>query len=600
MNDLSIAGLRAAYRSGALTPRALVKSLLARVADTREYNAWIHVLDEAELEPWLAALDGATPDTLPLYGIPFAIKDNIDLAGVPTTAACPAFAYTPGRSAHVVERLLAAGALPIGKTNLDQFATGLVGTRTPYGITRNAFDQAYLSGGSSAGSAVAVALGLVSFALGTDTAGSGRVPAAFNNLVGVKPTRGLLSARGVVPACQSLDCVSVFALDAADAGSVMEIVASHDVQDPYARQAPPVAAPVDAFVVGIPDALETAGDPETEAAFARAVGALVALGAVVRKVDLTPMLAAARLLYEGPWVAERYAAIGEFIAARPDAIHPVTRAIIEPAARRTAVECFTAQHRLQALKREADAVLAGVDCILTPTAPTIFRIDDEQREPLALNSKLGHYTNFMNLLDYAAVAVPAGFGANGLPYGVTLFGPAFSDAALLSYADRLHRQQAMPVGRTGRLPAPLPAPRSTAEIEICVCGAHMSGLPLNGELTARGARLVAATRTAPVYRFYALPGGPPYRPGLVRVASGGAAIDVEVWRLPTAAVGDFLAGIPSPLAIGSVELASGARVKGFLCEAVAVEGAEDVTHFGGWRAVLAAKGGGTPRAASPD
>lgn len=600
MNDLSIAGLRAAYRSGALTPRALVKSLLARVADTREYNAWIHVLDEAELEPWLAALDGATPDTLPLYGIPFAIKDNIDLAGVPTTAACPAFAYTPGRSAHVVERLLAAGALPIGKTNLDQFATGLVGTRTPYGITRNAFDQAYLSGGSSAGSAVAVALGLVSFALGTDTAGSGRVPAAFNNLLGVKPTRGLLSARGVVPACQSLDCVSVFALDAADAGGVMEIVASHDVQDPYARQAPPVAAPVDTFVVGIPDALETAGDPETEAAFARAVGALVALGAVVRKVDLTPMLAAARLLYEGPWVAERYAAIGEFIAARPDAVHPVTRAIIEPAVRRTAVECFAAQHRLQALKREADAVLAGVDCILTPTAPTIFRIEDEQREPLALNSTLGHYTNFMNLLDYAAVAVPAGFGANGLPYGVTLFGPAFSDAALLSYADRLHRQQAMPVGRTGRLPAPLPAPRSTAEFEICVCGAHMSGLPLNGELTARGARLVAATRTAPVYRFYALPGGPPYRPGLVRVASGGAAVDVEVWRLPTAAVGDFLAGIPSPLSIGSVELASGARVKGFLCEAVAVQGAEDVTHFGGWRAVLAAKGGGTPRAVSPD
>jgi allophanate hydrolase len=600
MNDLSVAGLRAAYRSGALTPRALVKSLLARIDETREHNAWIHVLDEAALEPWLAALERGTPDTLPLYGIPFAIKDNIDLAGVPTTAACPAFAYTPERSAHVVERLLAAGALPIGKTNLDQFATGLVGTRTPYGITRNAFDPAYLSGGSSAGSAVAVALGLVSFSLGTDTAGSGRVPAAFNNLLGVKPTRGLLSARGVVPACQSLDCVSVFALDAADAASVMDIAAGYDAEDPYAREAAPTAAPVAGFVVGIPSKLETAGDPETEAAFARAVGALAAAGASVREVDLAPMLAAARLLYEGPWVAERYAAIEAFIAARPDALHPVTRAIIEPAARRTAVECFAAQHRLQALKREADAVLAGVDCIMTPTAPTIFRIDDEQREPLALNSTLGHYTNFMNLLDYAAVAVPAGFGVNGMPYGVTLFGPAFSDAALLAYADRLHRQLAIPVGMTARLPAPLSAAVPDDAIELCVCGAHLSGLPLNGELTARGAKLVAATRTAPVYRFYALPGGPPYRPGLVRVASGGAAIEVEVWRLPTAAVGGFLAGIPSPLAIGSVELASGARVKGFLCEAVAVEAAEDVTHLGGWRAVLEAKGGGTLRARSPD
>jgi len=599
MNDLSIAGLRAAYRSGALTPRALVESLLDRVAQTREYNAWIHVLDAAALEPWLAALERRAPDSLPLYGIPFAIKDNIDLAGVPTTAACPAFAYTPGQSAPVVERLLAAGALPLGKTNLDQFATGLVGTRTPYGITRNAFDPAYLSGGSSAGSAVAVALGLVSFSLGTDTAGSGRVPAAFNNLLGVKPTRGLLSARGVVPACRSLDCVSVFALDAADAACVMDVAAAYDAADPFARKAPPAAAPVTNFVVGIPRDLETAGDPETEAAFARAVGALAAAGAVVREVDLSPMLAAARLLYEGPWVAERYAAVGEFIAARPEAVHPVTRAIIEPAARRTAVECFAAQHRLQALKRDADAVLAGVDCIMTPTAPTIFRIDDEQREPLALNSKLGHYTNFMNLLDYAAVAVPAGFGASGLPYGVTLFGPAFSDAALLSYADRLHRAQAIPVGRTARLPAPLPAPVAADEIEICVCGAHMSGLPLNGELTARGARLVEATRTAPVYRFYALPGGPPFRPGLVRVASGGAAIEVEVWRVPAAAVGSFLAGIPAPLAIGSVELASGARVKGFLCEAVAVEAAEDVTHLGGWRAVLAAKGGGGAPAGSP-
>lgn len=591
MPDLSIGGLRAAYREGRLTPHGLLRGLRERIAATRAHNAWITVLDEAALAPYLDALAGQDPDALPLYGVPFAIKDNIDLAGIPTTAACPAYSYLPEGSAQVVARLIAAGAVPVGKTNLDQFATGLVGTRSPFGIARNAFDPDYVSGGSSSGSALAVALGLASFALGTDTAGSGRVPAAFNNLVGVKPTRGLLSTRGVVPACRSLDCVSIFALDAADAAAVLDVAAGYDAADPYARAAQPGCAAREQPIVGVPATLETAGDPETERAFARAVAALEATGAIVREVDLRPMLAAARLLYEGPWVAERYAAIRDFIRQHPDALHPVTRAIIEPASERSAVEAFEAAYRLQALKREADAVLAGVDCVLTPTAPTIFRIEDEQREPVTLNSKLGHYTNFMNLLDYAAVAVPAGFSPAGLPYGVTLFGPAFSDAALLAYADRLHRQLGVPVGMTDRLPAPLAAAAPPADdFLLCVCGAHMSKLPLNHELTSRGGRLVAATRTAPVYRLHALPGGPPLRPGMVRVAEGGAAIEVEVWRVPAATVGGFLAGVPSPLAIGSVELADGTRVKGFLCEAVAVDAAEDVTAFGGWRAVLKAKG----------
>ncbi len=592
MPDLSIGGLRAAYREGRLTPRALLGRLRERIAATEAHRVWITVLDEAALAPYLEALEARDPAGLPLYGVPFAIKDNIDLAGIPTTAACPAYSYLPEESAQVVARLIAAGAIPLGKTNLDQFATGLVGTRSPYGIARNAFDPDYVSGGSSSGSALAVALGLASFSLGTDTAGSGRVPAAFNNLVGVKPTRGLLSTRGVVPACRSLDCVSIFALDAADAAAVLDVAAGYDAADPYAREAQPGCAARERPIVGVPTTLETAGDPETERAFARAVAALEATGAVVREVDLTPMLAAARLLYEGPWVAERYAAIRDFIGQHPEALHPVTRAIIEPASGRGAVEAFEAAYRLQALKRAADAVLAGVDCVLTPTAPTIFRIEDEQREPVALNSKLGHYTNFMNLLDYAAVAVPAGFSPAGLPYGVTLFGPAFSDAALLAYADRLHRQLGVPVGMTERLPSALTASAAppAEEFLLCVCGAHMSKLPLNHELTSRGGQLVAATRTAPVYRLHALPGGPPLRPGMVRVAEGGAAIEVEVWRLPAAAVGGFLAGVPSPLAIGSVELADGSRVKGFLCEAVAVDAAEDVTAFGGWRAVLRAKG----------
>ncbi len=587
--DISIGGLLEAYTAGTLTPRAVLQAVRARIDATREHQAWICVLDDSALEPYLARLDGTSPAALPLYGIPFAIKDNIDLAGIPTTAACPAYAYTPTVSASVVARLIDAGAMPIGKTNVDQFATGLVGTRSPYGITRNAFDPGYLSGGSSAGSAVAVALGLVSFALGTDTAGSGRVPAAFNNLLGIKPTRGLLSARGVVPACQSLDCVSVFALDAADAQRVMAVAAVFDAADPYARPAPAPPSPRANIVVGVPAVLETAGDMETQRAFDRAIGALEAQGAVIREIDPAPMLAAARLLYAGPWVAERYAAIREFIEAQPEALHPVTRAIIEPAAGRSAADCFDALHRLQALKRASDAVLATVDCIMMPTAPTIFRIDDEQREPIARNSTLGHYTNFVNLLDYAAVAVPAGFAANGLPYGVTLFGPAFSDDSLLVYADRLHRALGIPVGMSARLPAPLAPRTATDSLRMVVCGAHMSGLPLNHQLTDRGGSLVRATTTAACYRLYALPGGPPLRPGLVRVAAGGAPVAVEIWALPLPTVGSFLAGIPAPLAIGSVMLEDGTSEKGFVCEAIGIEGAEDVTVHGGWRAALAAR-----------
>ncbi len=593
MNDLpnlSISRLRAAYRDGRLTPTVLVAAIRARLPAGDPDHVWIHLLSEAELQPYLDRLAGADPATLPLYGIPFAIKDNIDLAGVPTTAACPAYAYLPGRSAFVTQRLLDAGAIPIGKTNLDQFATGLVGCRTPYGATRNSFDPDYVSGGSSGGSAVAVAKGLVSFALGTDTAGSGRVPAAFNNLVGIKPTRGLLSASGVVPACRTLDTISIFALDLPDAQAVLAVAAAYDAADAYAR--PPQTGPAAyaRFRFGVPQQLAFFGDADAERLFAATVQRLQGLGGEPVPLDFDPFLAAARLLYEGPWVAERYAAIQPFIEAQPGALFPVTRQIIEPGGRASAVAAFRAQYRLAECKRACDGLLAGVDFVLTPTAGTIYTLAQVAADPIRLNSNLGHYTNFMNLLDYAAVAVPAGFGGNGLPYGVTLFGPAFADAALAHYGARLQQALGLPLGATGRpmpdVPLTAAVPPTEPGLRLVVCGAHLSGLPLNHQLTERGARLVAATRSAPAYRLYALPGGPPRRPGMIRVTEGGAAIEVEVWELPQSQFGSFMAGVPAPLGIGSVELADGSWEKGFICEGFAVAGAEDVTHLGGWRAYL--------------
>lgn len=591
-SHLTIGMLASAYRSGALTPTRLVEAIAPRLHAADAHAVWIHRLSAEQLHEYARALEGRDPATLPLYGVPFAIKDNIDLAGVPTTAACPAFAYTPAQSATVVQRLVDAGAIPLGKTNLDQFATGLNGTRSPYGPCRNAFDPRYVSGGSSSGSAVAVALGLASFSLGTDTAGSGRVPAAFNNLVGHKPTRGVLSARGVVPACRSLDTISIFALSAADAERVWSVAAAFDAGDPFSRAVEPFGASWPAgFRFGVPreDALEFFGDEAYRAQFAEATRMLTALGGVAVPVDLRPMLEAARLLYEGPWVAERYAAIRTFFDRNEDALHPVTRDIIGRSRAWHAWESFDALYRLTALRREADAVWQEVDVVVTPTAPTTYRIDEMAADPVRLNANLGYYTNFMNLLDYAATAVPAGFTASGLPFGVTLFAPAHADVPLLRLARRLQRASGPTLGASG-VPLPAedaaPTPVASGVVRVAVCGAHMAGLPLNGQLTSRGARLVAETRSAAVYRFYALPGGPPARPGMVRVADGGAGIALEVWEMPVREFGSFVAGIPAPLGIGTVLLENGERVQGFVCEAVAAEGAEDITHLGGWRAYL--------------
>lgn len=590
--DMSITALHAAYRDGGLTPAALIAQLRERIAANAAHHIWIHVLSEAELAPHLQRLEGQGPDMLPLYGIPFAIKDNIDLAGVPTTAACPASAYLPERSATVVELLLAAGAVPLGKTNLDQFATGLVGTRSPHGAVRNAFDPVYISGGSSSGSAVATALGEVTFALGTDTAGSGRVPAAFNNLLGVKPTRGRWSTRGVVPACRSLDCPSLFALNPDDARCVMRVLDMYDAADPYARRGIPQSGPLQGFRLGVPAATqrEFFGDAVYAEMFGRSIAGFEALGARIVELDFSPFADAARLLYEGPWLAERYLAVKPLLDRQPPALLPVTHGIIQGGAALSATAAFEAFYRLQALKRAADTQMASVDLMLAPTAPTHYPIAEVEADPVRLNSRLGHYTNFMNLLDYAALAVPAGFTPKGLPFGVTLFGPAFSDDYLLAVAQRYLAVHPAGGGRSFGAWKPSPPPLPAGRIEVAVCGAHLSGMPLNHQLTSRGALLVEATRSAPVYRLIALAGGPPFRPGMIRDPQRGAAIEVEVWSVPEAAFGSFVAGIPAPLGIGKLELAGGRQVCGFICEPVGEEGAEDITRFGGWRSYVASRG----------
>jgi len=593
--SLDIKVLQDSYRSGALTPAELLVIIQQRMDAMGDNPVWITRLTQEQLQPYIDALNGKAVDDLPLYGIPFAIKDNIDLQGVPTTAGCPEYRYIPEQSAFVVQQLIEAGAIPVGKTNLDQFATGLVGTRSPYGACRNSFNPDYISGGSSSGSAVSVAAGLVSFSLGTDTAGSGRVPAAFNNIVGIKPTRGVLSTTGVVPACRSLDCVSIFALSCDDAVRVQRSCDRFDAADAYAR---PIPAGVPSFgehrfrcgVPG-PDQLQFFGNADAEALFQQAVERLKALGGEPVALDFEPFLTAARLLYEGPWVSERYAAIESFIEEQPDSVFPVTRQITEAGRKAGAVEAFKAQYRLMECRRACEPAWESVDVIVTPTAGTIYRVDEVDAEPVQLNSNLGYYTNFMNLLDYSAIAVPAGFQADGLPFGVTLFAPAFADAALAVLGDRVHRSIDVAAGATG---LPLPAGEvqrssGTGTVEIAVCGAHLSGLPLNSQLTGRGAWLVESTRTSPHYRLYALPGGPPLRPGLVRDLQS-TAIEVEVWAMPADQVGSFLQLIPTPLGLGKLELEDGRWVSGFICEPCAVEAAIDVSGFGGWRAYLESLG----------
>ncbi len=600
----AISSLLRHYARSELTPGQLVEAVHAFMQNDVG-NAWIYKLPRESLLGYARALEARAGEmsALPLYGIPFAIKDNIDLAGVPTTAACPDFAYTPQQNATVVQRLIDAGAIPVGKTNLDQFATGLNGTRSPYGACANAFHPDYISGGSSSGSAAALAKGLVCFSLGTDTAGSGRVPAAFNNLIGYKPTRGWLSTRGVVPACRSLDCVSIFAFTPADASRILEIAAGYDAQDIYSRPRESHGADfgMQDFCFGVPhtEQLQFFGSPETGQLFDKAVASMRALGGTAVEIDFAPFLETARLLYEGPWVAERYAAIQQFFDLHSEQVIAPVREIIALAKRYSAADAYRGTYELRRLKRQADQVWTGIDCILTPTAGTIYTIQAMRQDPVRLNANLGYYTNFVNLLDYAAVAVPAGFQDNGLPFGITLVAPAGEDESLLHLAGRLQQSYALPLGATGipfrdeetlekqsrKVPQSELQP---GQVRVAVCGAHLSGLPLNGQLTGRDGRLVARTLTSRDYSLYALPGEPPQRPGLVRVERNeqGSAIEVEVWEMPAREFGSFVAGIPAPLGIGTITLADGDAVLGFLCERYAVADAEDISRFGGWREYL--------------
>ncbi len=624
--ELTLSSLRAAYARGDLTPTALVEEIWRRCEAHGDPALWIHRLSLDELKAHARRVEARGPATQPLYGVPFAIKDNIDLAGAPTTAACREFAYTPAESAPVVQQLLDAGAIPIGKTNLDQFATGLVGTRSPYGTPRNQFNPAYIPGGSSSGSAVAVAANLCSFALGTDTAGSGRVPAAFNNLVGLKPTHGLLSTRGVVPACRSLDCVSIFARNCEDAAAVfaaardtaaanaerrtlnVERRISNAPNSPSSLQRSAFDVQRSAFIstaplrVGVPRAerLNFFGNADAAKLFSNAVAHWQQLGARIVEIDFAPFLEAARLLYEGPWIAERYAAIRSFIEKKPEALHPVTRKIIEGGKSITAVAVFEGFYKLEELRKKTEPVWQEIDVLLTPTAGTIHTIAEIEAEPVKLNSNLGYYTNYVNLLDLCAVAVPAGFLSNGLPWGVTLVATAGRDEWLLELGATAAQQpnaerRTLNVERRILDPSNSPSSlqrsafdvRRSELIRLAVCGAHLSGLPLNPQLVQLGAKLVRATRTAPHYQLYALPGTTPPKPGLVRVKSGGASIEVEVWELPADAYGRFVAAIPAPLSIGTLALEDGESVQGFLCEAYAVEGARNITSFGGWKPFLA-------------
>ncbi len=569
-----------------MTPVRMAELALAADRAHNDPAIWIFRNPDSTILNRAKELQAEGPRDRPLWGVPFAVKDNIDVAGIPTTAGCPGFAYTPDADAPAVRCLLDAGALLIGKTNLDQFATGLVGTRSPYGTPRNVFDPKRVPGGSSSGSACAVAAGIVSFALGTDTAGSGRVPAAFGNIVGLKPTPGSVSARGLVPACRSIDTISVFARSVDEALRVQRVIASFDHRDPYARL-PPFAhlqrgAMPAAARVAVADVAAVC-EPGVAAAYCEAATRFRAT-----TTDIGLLLEIARLLYEGPWVAERTAALRSTLDARPDMLLPVTRGILESGLNRLSVDAFDAFHLLRQARRQAERIFAEHDALLLPAAPFCPSLEEVEADPLGPNRRLGTFTNFANLSDMAAFAVPMGFAPDGTPIGGVLLGPAWSEGRLVPLADAMHRRFAETVGATGQpLPAALAPDALAADETALFCiGAHMSGLPLNGQITSLGGRFLREAKTAPHYRLFALGA----RPGMLRSADG-AAIAGEVWALPTNAVGALLARVPPPLGFGTVALDDGPCL-GFLTESAGVADAADITHLGGWRAWLQTQSGG--------
>jgi allophanate hydrolase len=584
----TVASIVAAHRSGATSPEQTIAETYARIRAHADPAIFISLRDEADAIAEARALDDATQ---PLFGVPVAVKDNIDVAGLPTTAACPAYTYAPASDATAVARLRAAGAIVVGKTNLDQFATGLVGVRSPYGIPRNAIKDGLVPGGSSSGSAVAVAAGLVPIALGTDTAGSGRVPAMLNNIVGLKPSLGLVSTFGVVPACRTLDCVSVFALTVEDAVTALGAVAAPDEQDPYSRRfalSAPGACPQHPRL-GVPreNQRQFFGDRRAAMAYDTALTRFVEMGATLIEIDVEPLYETARLLYEGPWVAERYLTARALVEKAPEALHPVTLQIVSGGAKPSAADAFEAFYRVQELKRVCERMLAPLDALVVPTAPSTYTIDEVLTDPVTLNSRLGTYTNFVNLLDLCGLAIPASMSADGLPFGVTLLAPAGRDMQLATIGAAFHARSGLTLGASRTPVPPLAAAASgvrPGEIAIAVVGAHLSGMPLNGELRALNGRLLMVTTTAPDYKLFALRGTVPPKPGLVRVERGaGTRITLEVWALTAEGFGKFVSNIPAPMAIGTLRLEDGSEVKGFLVEPAALDGAHDISAFGGWR-----------------
>jgi len=582
----SASAIAAAVNEGQTSAIAVAQETIARLTyyDSIQPQIWISRATPEAIVAAARAVDArvAAGEILPLAGVPFAAKDNIDVAGLETTAACPAFAYRPDASATVIERLTKAGAICVGKTNLDQFATGLNGTRSPYGSPRNAYNLAYVSGGSSSGSSVAVAAGLVAFALGTDTAGSGRVPAAFQHLIGFKPSKGRWSNHGLVPACRSLDCITVFTDDTIDARLVDEVIAGFDAADPWSK--PLADRTLARRTIGVPRRAQRVwfGDAESEFLYDRALEKLGTIADVV-EIDLAPLLEAALLLYGGPWVAERTAAMAGILADNPDAIDPTVREVIEPGLATSAVELFEGIYRLAELKRHADTLWEGIDMLAFPTTGTTYRVAELKAAPVALNSAFGLYTNFVNLLDMAAVAVPAGTRNNATGFGITLIGPADTDRALLDAADVWLAAADLPP------PPPLDLEGKMQTVKLAVVGAHLKGMPLHWQLTSRDAAFVGAFETAPAYRLYAMADSVPPKPALVH-SEDGAPIKVEVYELGVAEFGSFVADVPAPLAIGTVTMSDGSSVKGFVAEPRAITGADDITALGGWRAYIAQRG----------
>lgn len=588
---LDIASLRIAYENGSTRPSEIVRLFIDQPARAEYAAVWISRFNDAQLMARANTLEAIASisgiEKLPLYGVLVAVKDNIDVKGLPTTAACPAFTYMPQESATSIQLLEEAGAVVVGKTNLDQFATGLVGVRSPFGEVPNAFDPRYISGGSSSGSAVALALGQVHLAIGTDTAGSGRVPAVLNNLVGLKPTRYVISAAGVVPACRTLDCVSIFSKTVADASLALSVMTARN-DDPVARRPEwACAADAEAFRIAIPRAsdLRFFGDRQAEQAFADAVKLCASLGATIHEIDFSIFYETANLLYDGPYVAERLEAAGTLLRDRPNTLHPVVAAVVGKGNAYSAQDVFTAQHKIATLRRQATRLFDDFDALVVPTVPTLYTRAEVNADPITLNSRLGTYTNAVNLLDLCALTVPTGFRPDSMPTGITLIAPALHDLSLAIFGQRIQDVLKLPLGATGQPYPAVSAPISltAASVRVAVVGAHLSGMPLNYQLTERHAKLVASTRTAALYRLYHLKDTVPPKPGLMRTPDQGSMIEVEVWEMPLAGFGSFVSLIPSPLGIGTIVLEDGSSVKSFICEPYAIDGAKDITAFGGWK-----------------